>query len=100
MDKADLGHHISQQYNQELEDVRNRVLQMGGLVEQQLADAVQALTTMDTALAEVVDPPRHNRTVRLQGHVVKPAARDRDEVLKGRGPHPVGQRLVRDVHAE
>jgi phosphate transport system protein len=54
MEKADLGHHISQQYNQELEDVRNRVLQMGGLVEQQLADAVLALTTMDTAMAEVV----------------------------------------------
>lgn len=54
MEKADLGHHISQQFNQELEDVRNRVLQMGGLVEQQLSDAVRALTTMDTALAEVV----------------------------------------------
>jgi len=54
MDKADLGHHISHQYNQELEDVRNRVLQMGGIAEQQLADAVQALTSMDTSLAEVV----------------------------------------------
>ena len=54
MDKADIGHHISQQFNQELEDVRNLVLRMGGLVEQQLADAVLALTTMDTALAEVV----------------------------------------------
>lgn len=54
MEKADFGHHISHQYNQELEDVRNRVLQMGGIVEQQLGDAVLALTTMDTALAEVV----------------------------------------------
>jgi len=54
MEKADLGQHISQQFNQELEDVRNRVLQMGGLVEQQLSDAVRALTTMDSALAEVV----------------------------------------------
>lgn len=54
MDKADIGQHISQQFNQELEDVRNRVMQMGGLVEQQLADAVLALTTMDTSLAEVV----------------------------------------------
>jgi len=54
MDKADLGHHISHQYNQELEDVRNRVLQMGGIAEQQLADAVQALTSMDTSLAEIV----------------------------------------------
>ncbi len=54
MEKADIGHHISQQFNQELEDVRNRVLQMGGLVEQQLADAILSLTTMDTTLAEVV----------------------------------------------
>ncbi|MBI3560268.1 MAG: phosphate signaling complex protein PhoU [Gammaproteobacteria bacterium] len=54
MKKADIGHHISQKYNQELEDVRNKVLHMGGLVEQQLADAVLALTTMDGALAEVV----------------------------------------------
>jgi len=54
MDKADISHHISQQFNKELEDVRNLVLRMGGLVEQQLHDAVLALTTMDTALAEVV----------------------------------------------
>ena len=54
MDKADIGHHISQQYNQELGDVRNRVLRMGGIVEQQLGDAVMALTTMDMNLAEVV----------------------------------------------
>ena len=54
MDQADIGHHISAQFNQELGDVRNRVLQMGGIVEQQLGDAVLALTTMDTSLAEVV----------------------------------------------
>ena len=54
MEKADLGHHISQQFNQELEDVRTRVLQMGGIVEQQLNDAIMALTTMDMTLAEVV----------------------------------------------
>lgn len=54
MDKADISHHISQQFNKELEDVRNLVLRMGGLVEQQLNDAVLALTTMDSALAEVV----------------------------------------------
>ena len=54
MEKADLGHHISQQFNQELEDVRNRVMQMGGIVEQQLNDAIMALTTMDMTLAEVV----------------------------------------------
>lgn len=54
MKKPEIGHHISQRYNEELEDVRNKVLYMGGLVEQQLADAVLALTTMDSTLAEVV----------------------------------------------
>jgi phosphate transport system protein len=54
MEKADIGHHISQQFNQELEDIRTRVMQMGGIVEQQLGDAIMALTTKDMSLAEVV----------------------------------------------
>jgi phosphate transport system protein len=54
MEKADVGHHISQQFNQELEEIRTRVMQMGGIVEQQLGDAIMALTTMDMSLAEVV----------------------------------------------
>jgi phosphate transport system protein len=52
MDK--LGQHISQQFDEELEDIRNRVMAMGGLVEQQLADAVKALGDIDAELAEVV----------------------------------------------
>jgi len=54
MDKSDLGKHISQHFDTELEDVRNRVLTMGGLVEQQLADALQALVDGDTELGEKV----------------------------------------------
>jgi phosphate transport system protein len=54
MDKLNIGHHISQQFNAELEDIRTRVMQMGGLVEQQLRDAVKALIDMDESLAEVV----------------------------------------------
>ncbi len=48
------GQHISKQFNAELEDIRNRVLTMGGLVEQQVLDAVKALTEGDLALAEKV----------------------------------------------
>lgn len=54
MDKIDIGHHISQRFNEELEDIRNRVLTMGGLVEQQLADAINALTAADSQLGELV----------------------------------------------
>lgn len=54
MEKSDLGKHISQQFNSELEDVRNRVLTMGGLVEQQLTDALKALITKDKELGEYV----------------------------------------------
>lgn len=54
MEKTSLGQHISQQFNAELEDIRNRVLTMGGLVEQQLADAMTAIVEGDERMAEVV----------------------------------------------
>ena len=46
--------HISRQYNAELEDIRSLVLQMGGLVEQQIDQAIIALAKADIALAEDV----------------------------------------------
>jgi phosphate transport system protein len=54
MNDLNLGHHISQQFNEELEDVRNKVLQMGGLVEEQLASAVRSLVRVDAKLAREV----------------------------------------------
>ena len=55
MDNLNLGHHISQQFNEELEDVRNKVLLMGGIVEEQLARALKALIEGDAALAAEVE---------------------------------------------
>ncbi len=49
-----LDTHISRQYNAELEDIRTRVLHMGGLVEQQIARAINALAQADTTLAEAI----------------------------------------------
>lgn len=54
MDKLNLGQHISKQFNEELEDVRSKVLHMGGIVEEQLQRAVDALVTGDTELATQV----------------------------------------------
>jgi phosphate transport system protein len=49
-----VGHHISQQFNKELEDIRHKVLTMGGLVEQQVELAVKAFSHADMELAERV----------------------------------------------
>lgn len=54
MDKSGIGQHISHQFDSELEDIRNKVLAMGGLVEQQINDAVKALAEADVSLAESV----------------------------------------------
>ncbi|MFT4045911.1 MAG: phosphate signaling complex protein PhoU [Solimonas sp.] len=55
MDKPIFRQHISSQFNAELEDVRQRVMAMGGLVEQQIVDATQALMSLDAGLAEQVN---------------------------------------------
>ncbi|HEX9876547.1 MAG TPA: phosphate signaling complex protein PhoU [Gammaproteobacteria bacterium] len=50
MEVEDFGHHISRRFNEDLEHVRNSVLKMGGLVEEQLDRALQALSQADSAL--------------------------------------------------
>lgn len=52
--KEGLTHHISQQFNAELEEVRSHLLAMGGLVEKQVNDAVTALIEADSGLAQQV----------------------------------------------
>ncbi len=49
--KDDYSHHISQQYNSELDDIRSQFLAMGGQVEKQLGDALDALINGDSNLA-------------------------------------------------
>ena len=46
--------HISQQFEKELQDIRSLVLAMGGLIEQQVANAQKALLTADIELARSV----------------------------------------------
>ena len=50
MEVEDLGHHISRRFNEDLERVRNSVLTMGGLVEEQLARGMRALAEGNSEL--------------------------------------------------
>ncbi|MGL1958880.1 MAG: phosphate signaling complex protein PhoU [Colwellia sp.] len=54
MDNLQIGRHISGQFNEDLERVINNVMQMGGLVEKQLNDALTAVGTSDEELAKKV----------------------------------------------
>jgi len=54
METSDLKHHYSQQFNAELEEIRSRVLGMGGLVERQLEMAIMALNDKEPEAAESV----------------------------------------------
>lgn len=51
--------HTSKQFDLELENIRTRVLQMGGLVEQQIARAVEGLTEGNHELIELVIEDDH-----------------------------------------
>lgn len=48
------SHHISQKFNEELDDARRHLMDLGGLVEQQVNDAIEALADANSQLAEQV----------------------------------------------
>jgi len=54
MDSGNITTHVSEQFNIELEDLRNKVLAMGGLVEQNISDAINSVIDNDDRLAEKV----------------------------------------------
>ena len=54
MDNLSLNKHISGQFNAELEHIRTQVMIMGGMVEQQLTDAITAMHNLDGELAQRV----------------------------------------------
>lgn len=56
MSDLHLGEHISRRFNEELEDVRSKVLHMGGVVEEQLSNALRVLVDGKSELAgDVMD---------------------------------------------
>ncbi len=54
MSRSLVGQHISAEFNQELADITNRIMLMGGLVEQQVKDALESLHEENRQLAAVV----------------------------------------------
>ncbi len=46
-----LSHHISRRFNEELEQARNQIMKMGGLVESQVENGLKALLELDVELA-------------------------------------------------
>lgn len=52
MDKLHLDQHISGQFNRDLDQIKSQMLAMGGMVEKQLGDALAALESADSALAQ------------------------------------------------
>ena len=54
MPAAVAKHHIVHRYDEELQDIREKTLAMGGLVEEQLSNALKALLEYDGALGDAV----------------------------------------------
>ena len=84
--------HISKQFDNELESIRQRVLSMGGLVEQQLASALKALTESEVELAEQVQE-QELEVNRLEVSIDE----DCTQILARRQPTAIDLRLVMAV---
>jgi len=54
MDKMSFENHYMKQFDEELEEIRTRLMEMGGKVEQQLQNAIRAIGEADSKLAEEV----------------------------------------------
>ena len=84
-----LNHHISSQFNEDLQEVNTKFMTMGGLVEQQVANAIHALLDTDATLA--VD-------VQFQDKIVNQLEREIDEaitlILARRHPAAIDLRMV------
>ena len=84
-----LNHHISSQFNEDLQDVHTKFMTMGGLVEQQVANAIHALLDTNVELAE---------DVQFKDKVINQLERDVDEgltlILARRHPAAIDLRMV------
>lgn len=84
-----LSHHISSQFNEDLQGVNTKFMTMGGLVEQQVTHAIHALLDTDASIA--ID-------VQFQDNVVNRLEMEIDEaltlILARRHPAAIDLRMV------
>ncbi|HEY0924065.1 phosphate signaling complex protein PhoU [Rheinheimera pacifica] len=87
-----IGGHYSQAYDEELQQAVDRLVDMGGLVQQQLRDSMTAFTTADIALAKQVkkgDRQVNSFEVDIDEHCL--------DILARRQPAATDLRLVLSV---
>ena len=84
--------HISQQFNQELSEIKSHLLVMGGMVEQQVQDSLKALIEGDSQLAQSVRD-RDKEVDRLERSIDEEATR----VIARRQPTASDLRLLISV---
>ncbi|MEK9815542.1 MAG: PhoU domain-containing protein, partial [Limnobacter sp.] len=91
--------HTSKQYDAELESLRTRVLQMGGLVENQIVSAIEGLGAADTQIfKDVIRREKEVNDIELEidelcNHILarrQPAAVDLRSVI-------VAIKMIRDL---
>jgi phosphate transport system protein len=89
MSTEGLSHHISSRYNTDLERVRSSVLEMGGLVERQLAQAIGGITEPDARVMVRV-AQEELRVNQLERSIDEDCSR----ILATRGPTASDLRLI------
>ena len=87
--------HLSTQFDAELSEISNRVLEMGGLVESQVAQAVYALTNFSGETASLV----LDRELRVNQMEVE-IDRDLSAIIARRQPTARDLRLDEAAHLE
>ena len=89
MSTEGLSHHISSRYNEELERLRSSVLEMGGLVERQLTQAVGGITEPDAkVMLRVAQEELH------VNQLERSIDEDCSRILATRGPTASDLRLI------
>ncbi len=89
MDNSIIKQHISRQFNNEMEDIRNKVLTMGGLVEQQVDLATRAFMGYDMESAEKVIQQDH-----LVNNLEKDIDHECTEIMAKRQPAALDLRIL------